>query len=171
MPPCRHGSGIWHRRPRGAADGSPPTLGTQSKPETKTERWRHASLGFIGGQSEAAPRSPVPSAGHTGVRRNHRGLGAGQALGARRQAGRLSVQVGVSVELDGAAVVLAVLALLLRGAHEAAQKVAWKQAPIRGPDPPPPPSAPPDDTPDAGRSHGSTDGGAETRWPRARERC
>lgn len=32
-----------------------------------------------------------------------------------------------SVELDGAAVVLTVLALLLRGAHEAAQKVPWKQ--------------------------------------------
>jgi len=32
-----------------------------------------------------------------------------------------------SVELNGAAVVLTVLALLLRGAHEAAQKVPWKQ--------------------------------------------
>ena len=38
------------------------------------------------------------------------------------QAGRAG-----SVELDGAAVVLTVLALLLRGAHEAAQKIPWKQ--------------------------------------------
>lgn len=44
------------------------------------------------------------------------------------------MQVGVaSVELDGAAVVLTVLALLLRGAHEAAQKVPWKQAHRQGP--------------------------------------
>lgn len=32
-----------------------------------------------------------------------------------------------SVELNGTAVILAVVALLLRGAHEAAQKVPWKQ--------------------------------------------
>ena len=53
-----------------------------------------------------------------------------------------------SVELDGAAVVLAVLALLLRGAHEAAQEVPWKgRAPSalalpRGPAPRPPPARP-----------------------------
>ena len=35
-----------------------------------------------------------------------------------------------SVELNGAAVVLTVLALLLRGAHEAAQKVPWKQTQV-----------------------------------------
>lgn len=39
--------------------------------------------------------------------------------------------VAASVQLDGAAVVLAVLALLLRGAHEAAQKVPWKQRRVR----------------------------------------
>lgn len=41
------------------------------------------------------------------------------------QAGRAG-----SVELDGAAVVLTVLALLLRGAHEAAQKIPWKQTQV-----------------------------------------
>lgn len=39
-----------------------------------------------------------------------------------------SAGLRASVELNGAAVVLTVFTLLLRGAHEAAQKVSWKEA-------------------------------------------
>lgn len=146
MPPCRHGSGIWHRRPRGRPVAAPrpgpvSTRGPQSKPEQRTERRWRASLCFIVGQPEATPHSPCPQPGHTGSRQNHRGPGARPGPRTRRQAGASPCR-RASVELDGAAVVLAVLALLLRGAHEAAQKVAWKQAPVRA-DPPHPPSTPP----------------------------
>lgn len=74
----------------------------------------------------ARARRPSPAASHR------------SAAGSLGPAGQgLRMQVEGSVELDGAAVVLTVLALLLRGAHEAAEEVAWKQKTVRGRGPPP----------------------------------
>lgn len=131
------GTGVHVGRPMAAPRPSAP----KANPRQRRRRW-HASLCFIVGQLEATPRRPAPQPGHVSRRQNHRGLGA--RPGPRSPPpGRAPLRAGrASVELDGAAVVLAVLALLLRGAHEAAQKVAWKQVPIRGPGPRPTSHAP-----------------------------
>lgn len=100
---------------------------------------------FIVGQSggagrpstaAAGPAAPGRRQGPRGPRRLRRDPTAGAPWrephdgspgeeGVFMQAGRAG-----SVELNGAAVVLTVLALLLRGAHEAAQKIPWKQTQV-----------------------------------------
>lgn len=94
------------------------------------------SLCFIVGQPEA-PCAAGPAAPPARMRTLPQvpGARASRLVHEAAPTGRgLLAQVAVaaaSVQLDGAAVVLTVLALLLRGAHEAAQKVPWKQRRVR----------------------------------------
>lgn len=122
--------------------------------------WWRAACALLGvNPRRPAWRAPRPSQrararcrrSPSASRLAHEAAPTGRGLQARAAV----AAVAASVQLDGAAVVLAVLALLLRGAHEAAQKVPWKQRRVRaappgargGPAPPRPtwsPRGPPD---------------------------
>lgn len=87
--------------------------------------------GSTRGALRGGPRSPASAHAHTAAgprsasRLVHEAAPTGRSLLAQ------VAVAAASVQLDGAAVVLTVLALLLRGAHEAAQKVPWKQRRVR----------------------------------------
>lgn len=114
--------------------------------------WGH--LRVHGGLASTAPAAPEHPPCGPSASAGARGAQVWTRIGSRtrRSPGRVRAGPRASVELNGAAVVLTVLALLLRGAHEAAQKVPWKEvhgavrataAPRPLPDPrtPPPPTA------------------------------
>lgn len=98
--------------------------------------WWRAACALLGvNPRRPAWRAPRPSQrararcrrSPSASRLAHEAAPTGRGLQARAAV----AAVAASVQLDGAAVVLAVLALLLRGAHEAAQKVPWKQRRVR----------------------------------------
>lgn len=134
-------------RRRGRAWGSPRP--SRSKPETKDwEREVARKPVLYCGASGGAQRGP---AARGQCARADGGLRPAAPPGASSCRSRRAA----SVQLDGAAVVLTVLALLLRGAHEAAQKVPWKQMGVRGR-----PETPPSAVPGTAHSHAGDPGAA-----------
>lgn len=106
-----------------------PAEPSPSKPDTRAGRRRRRACALLGSSSYTATAwardtqhtatGPWPKPGAAVWTRagSHPATVPAESAGLR-----------ASVELNGAAVVLTVLTLLLRGAHEAAQKVPWKEA-------------------------------------------
>lgn len=118
--------------------------------------WGH--LRVHGGLASTAPAAPEHPTCGPSASAGARGAQVWTRIGSRprRSPGRVRAGPRASVELNGAAVVLTVLALLLRGAHEAAQKVPWKEVhgAVRATAAP----RPLPDPPDAASSHGAVTG-------------